>query len=279
MIPSRFWVADVAAHVEFGIHAAAGHERIGLAKKVVFAIEDSRPGRAEHLVAGEGQEVTVEILHIGRDMGNRLGSVDDEKGSMFMDNLGDFLDGGDMSEDIGHVGDGHDLRRWGQSLLEVLNGQFPFFVEGNVADLGAGHFRNLEPRENVGGVLGLGEEDFVASFEVFHSVAESDEVERRGRTRSEDDFLGRGIDELGQLLPGVQDLLVHVVAEVVVASVGVAGFRLVVTHDGLFDRIGFERRRGVVEEDEGLTLHLHLVDVHRKVFSQYIWIKHGKVLL
>ena len=80
----RFEILGIAAHIEFGVHSAPGHEGFHLAQEIEFAIKDADPGRAAKFVTAEGEKINIEILDIDLHMRNRLGTIANEQSAIFM---------------------------------------------------------------------------------------------------------------------------------------------------------------------------------------------------
>ena len=53
-------------------------------------------------MAGEHDEIHVEVLHVGRTVGHGLRSVNGNEGATFVRHASEFLDGVDGAEHVGH---------------------------------------------------------------------------------------------------------------------------------------------------------------------------------
>ena len=95
-------------------------------------------------------------------------------------------------------------------------------------------------------MLRFSKKNLVSLFEEFGAIAKGDEVDRHGRASCEDDLFGLGIQELGEGVSRLGDFLVHVVAKIVIATVGVGGLVGVIIGYGIKDTIRFESGRGIV---------------------------------
>ena len=78
--------ADVADHLAAAEEGRHGLEQLGPGP------QGADPGRAEHLVAGEAEEVDAERLHVGRQVGGVLGPVDEDQGAGGVGGVGELGD-------------------------------------------------------------------------------------------------------------------------------------------------------------------------------------------
>ena len=78
------------------------------------------PGGAVGLVAGEGVEVAVEILHVDRHVHGGLAAVDQHRDAARMGDAARLLDRHDGAQHIRHVRDGDHLGARGEQLLELV---------------------------------------------------------------------------------------------------------------------------------------------------------------
>jgi hypothetical protein len=67
-------------------------------EEVGFSIEGSDACGSEYLVTGKNEEVSIESLHVDREVRGRLGSVNQNMDTVCMGDLDDFLDRIDGSE-------------------------------------------------------------------------------------------------------------------------------------------------------------------------------------
>src|SRR5208337_4049228 len=77
---------DGLDHVASGL---PGRHRLEMAE---LAVEHSDAHGPENLVAGERVEIAIEVLNVDINVGNRLGSVDDDRGAVLVSHLDHELD-------------------------------------------------------------------------------------------------------------------------------------------------------------------------------------------
>ena len=133
--------------------------------------------------------------------------------------------------------------------LEVFEVDEAVGLDGQVGDAVAVLLQALAGVEDrlVLGDLG---DDVVAALAVHLGDALDGEVVALGGAGGEDDLLGGGADEFGDLLAGDFDGLLGLPAKLVVAAGGVAELAGEVRHHG-FEHAGIERGGGVVIHIEG----------------------------
>ena len=137
-------------------------------------------------MAGEGQEVDVERLHVERQVRHALRRVDQDSGAGGMRlarDRGDVVDG---AEGVADVGDGHQLRLALQQIGEGRHIEAVVVGQGNVGDLRAPLRGQELPGDQVGVVLHDAEDDQVALADVAAAPGLGDEVDRLGRVADED---------------------------------------------------------------------------------------------
>ena len=175
---------------------------------VLLAVEHADARRAVDLVAGEDEEVAVEVLHVDRHVHGALAAVDQHRNATRMRDAHDLLDRRDRAQRIRHLGDGDQLGAVGQALLEFLDVEDAEIVDRHPDQLGALPLADEMPGHDVGVVLHDRQHDLVALADIGHAIAIGDRVDRRGRVRGEDDVVGaRRIEEaahrFARLLIGV----------------------------------------------------------------------------
>ena len=119
------------------------------------------PVRAEHLMAGEGQEVHAERGHVDRLVRHRLGAVGEHQRALLVRRPGDLGDRRDRAGHVGLVGHRDDLGALGDQLVEVQV-EPPSGVTRNQRRVAPVRCAQLLPGHQVGVVLKLGDQDLVA---------------------------------------------------------------------------------------------------------------------
>ncbi len=190
----------VQAHVSDHLPAAqeGGH---GL-EQLVAGPQHPHPGGAEHLVAGEAEEVTAQLGDVGGQVGDVLGPVNQAEGAGGAGRVGELADGGEGAQHVGHGGEAEEL---GPVQQPVEIGQVEGVVvgHGHEAQLDAALLAQDQPRHQVGVVLDLGEHHHVAGRQVGPAPAVGHQVEGLGHVLGEHHAVGgRGADEPGHLAPG-----------------------------------------------------------------------------
>ena len=102
---------------------------------------------------GKGVEVAVEVLHIHRQMGYSLCSIDDDDCAVLMGQGGDFLHRQDGAEGVGSVGDGDDAGALGQQALVFVEEEFARIADRHYPQVRALFLAQQLPRHDVGVVL------------------------------------------------------------------------------------------------------------------------------
>ena len=87
---------------------------------LLLAVEHADAGRPVELVAGEGIEVAIEVLHVDREMHRALAAVDQHGDAAGMRDPDHLLDRHDGAEHVRHVGDGDHLGARGEQRLELV---------------------------------------------------------------------------------------------------------------------------------------------------------------
>ncbi len=105
---------DLAVHLDIGDHFSAGHVGRHLLEPLLFAVEDTNGHGAEHLVAGEGQEIHVEVLYVHRHMRHALRAVHDKGRAVGVTESRKRFNVILPPEDVGDLCNGHDFRLRGQ---------------------------------------------------------------------------------------------------------------------------------------------------------------------
>ena len=159
-------------------------------------------------MAGEGEEVDVEVDHIHGYMGRALGTVADEDCPDSMGFRGKGLDVIEPAEDIRHLGHGNKSRLFGKQLLKFVQRKLPVFPALEVGEDGPGLFRQNLPGKKVAVVLGDGDDDFISLVNEGLPVGISDEVQGLRRIPRKDDFRRlRRPDKIRDRFPGFLVLL------------------------------------------------------------------------
>ena len=222
------------------------------------AVEHADAGGTAHFVAGKGEEIAAEGLHVEGLVADGLGGVYEGDGTDGA-GAGAKLDGGvDDAEGVGDVGESEEAGARGEELVEAGEVEAVFGVgtgDGEVAHDGAGAGGGKLPRHEVRVVLHLGEEDFVAGAKIGGAPRLRDEVDGFCGASGEDD-LGRvgGVDKLGKAGAGMLVGLGGAHGKRVQAAVDVGVVVGVVGVERGDDLAGFLGSSSAIEIDEGLAI-------------------------
>ena len=236
-------------------HLAAAHVGGQAVEPLLLAIKDADAGGTVYLVTAEGEEVAVEVLHVDAEVGRALGSVDEDGDAVGMGYADDFLDGVDGAKDIADVGEGDDFSSFVEEGLDTVEAYGTVVGDGEDAEADALPLLEQLPRDDVGVVLHLGEDDFVALTHEGLAEAGGYEVDALGGATGEDDFAGgTGVEEAAD---GLARLFVEVgglLGKEVHAAMDVGIDVVVFVGHGLDDAARLLCRGGVVEVDEGVLV-------------------------
>ena len=207
-------------------------------------VESAAALGAVNLVRGERNHVQIVFLHVDRNFSGRLHAVGMEQDALFLGNLADFLDGLDHADFVVGVHDGDQNRFRGDGAAQVVKIDAAVFCNREVGHFVAVLLEAFTGVEN-GFVFGDLRDDVIALFAVHFRGALEREVIRFRRAAGEDDFLGRRVDQAGDLRARVLHSFLGRPAEGVVAARGVAEL-LVEVGQHRFDHARVHRSGGVV---------------------------------
>ena len=183
-------------------HLAAGLPRRHRLQQLLAADERADARGAVHLVAGEGVEVAAERLHVHRQVRRGLGAVHHRhraRRPASRRDLGHVVDG---AQGVGDVGHGDDLGARAQLGVEVVHVQFAVGEHRHGAQLGAETRTRQLPRHDVGVVLHVRDEHFVAFAKHQRRVARGHQIDGLGGAPRPDHLArGAGVDALGDGFP------------------------------------------------------------------------------
>ncbi len=147
------------------------------------------PIGAEHLVAAERVEVAAERLDVDRHVRHGLRPVDQHErpgGVRHLDHLADRVD---RAERVRDVGERDELRLQAQEHLEDVEPEHAVVGDRDELEVAVLLLDEELPRDEVGVVLHLGQDDRVAAADVAPAPRVRDEVDRLGRVAREDDLV------------------------------------------------------------------------------------------
>ena len=184
-------------------HLAAALVRRHLVQEGLPAPQCANPGRATHLVPGEGVEVAPERLNVDGEVGRALGAVQDVcRVRCFTDKGADLPHRIDRAEGVRHVGQGDDPGSRSQQGCQVVQVELSLIRQSDVAQPCAATGSQQLPWDQVGMVLHLRNDDLVAVADAGLPDGESHEVQRLAGPSGPHDLVGVGcVDPPGDPLP------------------------------------------------------------------------------
>ena len=232
-------------------HASAAQEGRHRFQQFAPPVENANAGGPHHFMPAEGEEIGVQGLHVDLQMRHALGPIDEDTSAGLVCLGDDFSDWVDRAEHVGHGRHRYEPGLFAQQRVEGLDVESALFRDRHVANGRAGPLSQLAPGNEVGVVLHLGEQDFVAAADVCIAPASGHEVDRRGRPVREDDLRWRGrVDQRADFFPRLLVKIGRLVGEPMDAAVDV-GVMLFVGFDNRLDDLARPLGRGgVVEVDQ-----------------------------
>ncbi len=195
-VPGRAVVEDLVDHVP------AAEEHVHRLEMLELAVQPARGGRAEHLVPADREEVAVELGDVHRHVRNQLRPVHEHQGADRVRCLHELLQRRQRAEGVRHPGDREELGPLGQERAQLRKVEQPVVGQRHVPQDRPRVPRGQLPRNDVGVVLHVREEDLVAFPHEPARPRVRHEVGRLGRAPREDDRLGlRRADEPRELGP------------------------------------------------------------------------------
>ena len=248
-------IADVADHVP------AVEERRHGEQELRAAPEEADAARPAHLVAGDGDEVGAERLHVDRAVRCRLRRVDDADRALVVGPGGEPRNVVDGAERVRDETRRDDLDVAPGERVERVELQLARVVERDHLEVRPGAAGDRLPGHEVRVVLELGDEHEVAGAEVVEPPGVGDQVQGLGRVADEDDLPHRRrVDERARLLARSLEGRRRALAELVDAAMDVRVRRLVEVRHRVEHLPRLLRARGRVEVGERLAVEVLLED-------------------
>ena len=152
-------------------HFAAGEERGHLLQQGALSVQHADAHGAVDLVAGEGQEIRVQRLHVHGDVGRALGAVHHQHRAVLMGHVRQLADGVDAADDVGDVGHGHQLRPVGDEGLGLVQVQAAVRLAVQEFQGRAGLAAHHLPGQQVAVMLQNGDHHLVPGSDMAEAVA------------------------------------------------------------------------------------------------------------
>ena len=154
-------------------------------------------------MAAERVEVGAERLDVDRDVRRGLGPVDQHERARLVGELDHVADLVDRAERVRDVRERDQLGLEAQEDLEDVEAEDAVVGDRDELEIAVALLDEELPRDEVGVVLHLGQDDDVAAIDVAPAPRVGDEVDRLGRVAGEDDLVAvRRVDEARDLDPG-----------------------------------------------------------------------------
>ena len=173
-------------------------------KPVFAAVEHTDACGPIDLVPAECEEVTADVGHVDRKVGDALCAVYKDRHVVGMGDGGEFLDRIDSPQYVAHVRHRHQACAGGEQLFIGFEVELACFVDRY--DLNDNAFSVAEhlPRHNVRMMLHRAEYDFIAGLHAGLAETRRDKVEAFCRAACEDDFVARpGAYKAGHAFTGL----------------------------------------------------------------------------
>ena len=140
-------------------------------------------------MAAERVEVRAELLDVDRHVRHGLGAVDQHERTGRVGHLDHLADRVDRPERVRDVGERHELRLQAEQHLEDVEPEDAVVGDRDELEVAVALLDEELPRDEVGVVLHLGQDDGVAAIDVPPAPRIGDEVDRLGRVAGEDDLV------------------------------------------------------------------------------------------
>ena len=155
-----------AAQVDLADHLAAGQERRHRLEQLAPRPQRARAHRRQHLVAAEGVEVAAERPDVDRHVRHGLGAVDQDQRARGVGHLGHLADRVDRAERVRDVGERDELGLEPEQHLEDVEAELAVVGDRDELEVAVLLLDEELPRDEVGVVLHLGQDDRVAAPDV-----------------------------------------------------------------------------------------------------------------
>ena len=258
---SRRRLIDRLLESDVGDHIAAALPRRRRRENFRLAVDRADAGRGEHFVAGEDEEVAVELLHVDRHVADRLRAVDQHARAMAVGDRRHFARGRDRPERVGDLRERDDAGARPQQLFIFVKPHVAIVVDGRDAQSGAAVGRQLLPRHDIGVMFEPGDDDLVALFHVATAPGLRDEIDALRRAAHEDDVLRRArVDEAPHFVARALIGVGGARRQRMRAAVDVGILVLVEMRQPIDHRSRLLGRRAIVEPDQRAAMHFRLQD-------------------
>ena len=172
-------------------HLAAGEKRRHFLEQVFPAVQPADAHGTKDLVAGEGEEIRAQLLHVHRHVRRALRAVYDHDRALFVRHGGDLLHRVLPAEDVRHLRHRDDLCAPADERFDLLKIHAAIRRALDKLQLRARLAADHLPRQQIAVVLHDGHEHLIARLDVRQAVAIGDEIQALGRVAGKDDLARR----------------------------------------------------------------------------------------
>ena len=192
-------------------------------------------GGTKQLVTGEHVEVAVQASYVHLHVRDRLGSVQKDGYALGVRQFNDAFGGHDSAKSVGDVGDGHQLGAGAQHRLELVHQQLAGLVDGDHSQYGPLFLAKDLPRNDVGVVFHVGDDNFIAGAYVLLAEGLGHQVDAFSGPPGVDNLpVAAGVEEVADFAAGVFIVVGGPLAQGVDAAVHVGVVGGVVTDEGVY---------------------------------------------
>ena len=210
-------------------------------------------------MSGEDVEVCVELLHVDRHVRHRLCAVHQHGDAVCVRFPYDFPHRVHRSECVGDVRHGYEFCLFRDELVQLVHLQHTVRIERNDLQADVPILLLQLPRDNVGVVLHLRDDDLVTVLALASAEGGDHQVDGFGRAAGEDDLAGIfRVDELPHGLAGRFVGFCRLLAQEMHAAMDVRVVVQIVLADLLHHAERFLGRRRIVHVDKRFAVYLFL---------------------
>jgi len=221
------------------------------------SIETANSGRHEHFVSRKYKKIAVQRLYIELHVLDRLGGVN-QCGDAFSFRCLDYrFDGIYGANRVGNMDNRGELSPRPHHANVGINIQVAIVEDRGHFQHGSLPLPEKLPRNDIGVVLHMGDENLVAGLDLRFHKRVGDKVDGFGGSPSKNDFrFVAGVQVAGELGAGIFVGLSGFGTQQVDPTMDVGVFVGIVLSDGVDHRLRFLGGGGVVEIDERFSIHL-----------------------
>ena len=196
----RHALVDGTLERNVGDHVAAALPWRQLLQQVRLAIYGAYARRAEHFMARKHVKIRTQRLHVHAQVRHGLRAIDQHAHAGRMRQRDDLRHGRHRPQRIRHLRHGHQPGAPVEQLAEFIEEDLAAVIDRNHAQDRALFRRQLLPWHDIGVMLELRDDDFVAAADDLAAKGIGDQVDALGGATDKNDFIGRrGAQEVRHL--------------------------------------------------------------------------------